>query len=122
MVLGDRYGDADGGNQRSVSRPIRGNIGRLTSTLWGNRPMFSMAVRGYGIVIWDGGGQWRMFCVDESRGAMLAARVESALDALPPSADEWQIREALLSISGAGLLSADCEHGPGECDGEIGIP
>jgi len=31
---------------------------------------------------------------------------------------ESDVREALLALSGAGLLSADCEHGPGECDGE----
>ncbi|MGH2402022.1 MAG: hypothetical protein ACRDE6_04865 [Candidatus Limnocylindria bacterium] len=80
--------------------------------------MFSVAVKGYGIVIWDGEGEWRTFGATDSLSAILAARVESALDGVPIVGDERDIREALLSMSGAGLLSADCEHGPGECDGE----
>lgn len=80
--------------------------------------MFSLAVRGYGIVIWAGAGEWRTFGANESLSATLAARVEQALASVPALADEHEIREALLAISGAGLLSADCEHGPGECDGE----
>ncbi|MGQ0607866.1 MAG: hypothetical protein ACT4OQ_05300 [Chloroflexota bacterium] len=83
--------------------------------------MFSVAVKGYGIVIWDGGGVWRTFGANESLSATLAARVEFALAAIPGFADEDDIREALLSISGAGLLSADCEHGPGECDDDTSI-
>lgn len=78
--------------------------------------MFSVAVKGYGIVIWDSGGEWRTFGATESLSATLASRVEYALDSMPTSADEHDVREALLGISGAGLLSADCEHGPGECD------
>lgn len=85
---------------------------------WGNRkPMFSVAVRGYGIVIWDGDGSWRTFGANESLNAMLAARVEYALRTVVVPADEYQVRGALLAIAGAGLLSADCEHGPGECEG-----
>ena len=80
--------------------------------------MFSVAVKGYGIVIWDGDGEWRTFGATDSLSATLAARVESALDRMPALADELDAREALLAISGAGLLSADCEHGPGECEGE----
>jgi hypothetical protein len=80
--------------------------------------MFSVAVKGYGIVIWDGEGEWRTFGATDSLSATLAARVESALDSVPLVGDERDIREALLAMSGAGLLSADCEHGPGECDGE----
>jgi hypothetical protein len=80
--------------------------------------MFSVAVKGYGIVIWDGDGEWRTFGASESLSATLTARVENALETVPTSGTETDIREALLSLSGAGLLSADCEHGPGECDGE----
>lgn len=82
--------------------------------------MFSVAVRGYGIVIWDGDGEWRTFGATDALSATLAARVEFALDAVPVFATEVDVRDALLSISGAGLLSADCDHAPGECDGEAG--
>jgi len=83
--------------------------------------MFSVAIRGYGIVIWDGDGEWRTFGATDAMSAMLAARVESALDAVPVFATEIDVRDALLAISGAGLLSADCDHAPGECDGESGF-
>jgi len=83
--------------------------------------LFSIAVKGYGIVIWDGGGEWRTFSATDSLSAMLAARVEFALESVPLAADDLEVREALLSIAGSGLLSADCEHGPGECDGEVGL-
>lgn len=82
--------------------------------------MFSVAIRGYGIVIWDGDGEWRIFGATDSLSANLAARVEVALETVPVFADDGEVRDALLSITGAGLLSADCDHGPGECDGEIG--
>jgi hypothetical protein len=82
--------------------------------------MFSVAVKGYGIVIWDGDGGWRTFGATASHSAMLAARVEAALATFAVPTDDYSVREALLEISGAGLLSADCEHGPGECDGEGG--
>ena len=80
--------------------------------------MFSVAVKGYGIVIWDGDGEWRTFGATESLSATLTARVENALETVPTGGTETDVREALLALSGAGLLSADCEHGPGECDGE----
>ena len=80
--------------------------------------MFSVAVKGYGIVIWDGDGEWRTFGATESLSATLTARVEHALEMVPTSGTETDVRDALLSLSGAGLLSADCEHRPGECDGE----
>ena len=82
--------------------------------------VFSIAVRGYGIVIWDGDGQWRTFGPTERHSALLAARVEAALDLVPVRSEEPDVRDALLAIAGAGLLSADCDHGPGECDGEPG--
>lgn len=84
--------------------------------------MFSVAVKGYGIVIWDGDGQWRTFGATESLSATLSARVENALETVPTSGTETDVREALLMLAGAGLLSADCEHGPGECDGEQSVP
>ena len=80
--------------------------------------MFSVAVKGYGIVIWDGDGQWRTFAPSASLSTMLAARVQFALQTGPAASDEREAREALLGISGAGLLSIDCDHAPGECDGE----
>jgi len=83
--------------------------------------MFSVAVKGYGIVIWDGDGEWRTFGATDALSATLAARVEGALESVPVPASEGDVRDALLSISGAGLLSADCDHGPGECDGEGGL-
>jgi hypothetical protein len=81
--------------------------------------MFSVAVRGYGIVIWDGDGEWRTFGASESLSATLAARVEYALELVPVAATEGDVREALLAIAGAGLLSADCQHGPGDCDDAV---
>ena len=84
--------------------------------------MFSVAVKGYGIVIWDGDGEWRTFGATESLSATLTARVENALETVPVFSTETDVREALLALSGAGLLSADCEHRPGECDGEESLP
>ena len=80
--------------------------------------MFSIAVQGYGIVIWHGDGEWRTFGPTERHSAMLAARVEAALDAVTFRSYEPEVRDALLAITGAGLLSADCDHMPGDCDGE----
>ena len=85
------------------------------------KPMFSVAIKGYGIVIWDGDGEWRTFGATDALSATLAARVECALQSIPALPTDRDVREALLSISGAGLLSADCFHGPGECDGEVGL-
>jgi len=83
--------------------------------------MFSVAVRGYGIVIWDGDGEWRTFSASDTLSATLSARVERALDAVPVPATETDVRDALLTITGAGLLSAECDHAPGECEGEAGF-
>jgi hypothetical protein len=80
--------------------------------------MFSVAIKGYGIVIWDDPGTWRVFSTSDSLGARLATRVEFALQMVPAASDEREAREALLGIAGAGLLSASCEHAPGECEGE----
>ena len=80
--------------------------------------MFSVAIKGYGIVIWDEPGTWRVFSTSDSLGARLATRVEFALQTVPAATDEREAREALLGIAGAGLLSVSCDHGPGECEGE----
>ena len=78
--------------------------------------MFSVAVRGYGIVIWDDDGQWRTFGANESMSATLAARVELALGTVPVGTlDQDEACSALLSIAGAHLLAVDCDHGPGGC-------
>ena len=82
--------------------------------------MFSVAVKGYGIVIWDGDGDWRTFGATDSHSAMLAARVEAALATVPVPADDYSVREALLEISGAGRVVAIRGQQPGECDGEGG--
>ncbi len=80
--------------------------------------MFSVAVKGYGIVIWDDDGEWRTFAPTDALAATLADRVTYALEMVPCPSQERDVREALLAIRGAGLLSADCDHGPGECEGE----
>lgn len=80
--------------------------------------MFSVAIRGYGIVIYDDDGGWRVFSQTAALSARLSTRVEFALQTVPAPADENEAREALLRIAGAGLLSASCDHAPGECEGE----
>jgi len=84
--------------------------------------MISIAVQGYGIVIWDGDGEWRTFTPSDQMSAVLAARVEQALEELqvPPESDE-AVCSALLSIAGAHLLAVDCDHGPGGCDGDTDL-
>ena len=44
--------------------------------------MFSVAVKGYGIVIWDDDGMWRTYSATESMSATLSARVEIALESV----------------------------------------
>jgi hypothetical protein len=75
--------------------------------------MFSVAVKGYGIVIWDDDGMWRTFGANESMSATLSARVELALREIEhDSFSEDDVCAALLGIAGAHLLSVDCTHGP----------
>jgi len=83
--------------------------------------MFSVAAVGFENKIGDGDGEWRTFGATDAHSATLAARVECALDTVPVFATEVDVRDALLEIAGAGLLSADCDHAPGECDGETGL-
>lgn len=81
--------------------------------------MISIAVQGYGIVIWSGAGEWRTYTASDSISAVLATRVEIALGALPsPDQSQEAVCSALLTIAGAHLLAVDCDHAPGECDGE----
>jgi hypothetical protein len=81
--------------------------------------MISIAIQGYGIVIWDEDGEWRTFTVSDSMSAVLATRVEQALRDMPePPATNEAACSALLAIAGAHLLAVDCDHGPGGCDGE----
>ena len=82
--------------------------------------MFSVAVKGYGIVIWDDDGMWRTYSANESMSATLSARVEMALEGLELGhCSQDAVCSALLSIAGAHLLSVDCNHGPDEpCGGE----
>jgi hypothetical protein len=82
--------------------------------------MISVAVKGYGIVIWEGAGDWRTFTASDTLSALLATRVEIALDEHAGATDTDEgVCAALLSIDGAHLLAVDCDHGPGGCDGEI---
>jgi hypothetical protein len=80
--------------------------------------MISVAVRGYGIVIWDADGEWRTFTASDQLSALLAARVEIAFDEHPEASSDEAVCAALLSIDGAHLLAVDCDHGPGGCEGE----
>lgn len=84
----------------------------------GQASVISVAVQGYGIVIWESDGAWRTFTPSDSMSATLATRVEIALDDLPLGSDERAVTAALLSIAGAHLLAVDCDHAPGECPGE----
>jgi hypothetical protein len=82
--------------------------------------MISVAVRGYGIVIWEHEGAWRTFSTTDALSARLSARVEQALAELTPGTeDDDAVCEALLSIAGAHLLAVECDHGPGSsCRGD----
>jgi hypothetical protein len=81
--------------------------------------MFSVAVRGYGIVIWDDDGMWRTFGANESLSATLSARVELALAGLGfERRTEDAVCSALLGISGAHLLAVSCDHDPDGCPHE----
>ena len=79
--------------------------------------MFSVAVKGYGIVLWED-GQWRTFSASESLAATLAARVEHALEPIAYGY-EADIRDALVAMPGAALLMEECGGGPGCCDGDL---
>jgi hypothetical protein len=78
--------------------------------------MFSVAVKGYGIVIWDDDGLWRTFGANESMSATLSARVELALAGLEiERRTEDAVCSALLGIAGAHLLAVSCDHDPDHC-------
>lgn len=82
--------------------------------------MISVAVRGYGIVIWDEEQGWRTFSASESMSAVLASRVEMALSGLEVDTED-DVAGALLSLPDAHLLARSCEHGPGGCDEDIAL-
>jgi predicted Zn-dependent protease len=73
--------------------------------------LFSVGVKGYGIVVWDD-GQWRTFSASESLSAVLAARVEHALRPIAYGYEE-DIRDALMAMAGTVLLADRCEHEQG---------
>jgi hypothetical protein len=77
--------------------------------------MISVAVKGYGVVIWDGSDHWRTFGATDVRTASLSARVDSALQSVRSFADH-DVLDALLSISGAELLAMGPECAEGLCD------
>ena len=81
--------------------------------------MISIAVQGYGLVIWTKADEWRVFAQTPRRSAILSARVELALRTPVPGGHAAEdVIAALLSIRGAHLFAVDCDHAPGECDGE----
>ena len=79
--------------------------------------MFSVAVKGYGIVLLDDRGRLRTFSPSESLSVMLTARVENAIRPIAYGFEE-DIRDALLSMNGTLLLSENCghDHDGGCCD------
>ncbi len=85
--------------------------------------MISVAVKGYGIVIWDDAGGWRTFCASEALSAVLSDRIEMTLQSVPIDSEE-SVGKALMSLTGALLLAQSCDHDPGDpggCDGDIGL-
>ncbi len=76
--------------------------------------VFSVAVKGYGIVVWQD-GHWRTFSSSESLSAILAARVENALEPIAYGYEE-DVRDALLGMTGTALLADECDHSAGCCD------
>ena len=81
--------------------------------------VISIVVQGYGIVIWTAADAWRVYSPTPGRSAILSARVELALRAaVPGGRSDHDIIAALLSIRGAHLFAVDCDHGPGECEGD----
>jgi hypothetical protein len=79
--------------------------------------MISVAIQGYGVVIWNRHGEWRAFSDSPSRSAVLSTRVDQALSEIRQAGARDEGREtdesvcsALLSISGAHLLAVDCGH------------
>lgn len=82
--------------------------------------MISVAVKGYGIVIWDDADGLRTFGVSDALSAVLADRVDTVLQTVRVRSEE-QICEALMSLSGAHLLAQSCDHGPGGCGHDIDL-
>lgn len=84
--------------------------------------MISIAIQGFGIVIWDGDGRWRTFAPSDAIATLLNARVELALATVPHAMpDDEAAMGALLDITGARLFAIECGHGPGECDDAVDL-
>ena len=114
-----RRGAVQCGPAQLAGSPGTAMLSRSTRPVLMGQHMISIAVQGYGIVIWDGDGEWRTFTPSDAMSAVLAARVEQALEDLPATMPSDEVVcSALLSIAGAHLLAVDCDHGPGGCDGE----
>jgi hypothetical protein len=79
--------------------------------------MISVAVRGYGIIIWERDGAWRAYSTTDAMSATLSARVEQALSEVEPGTQSDEtVCAALLTIAGAHLMAVECDHGPGTCN------
>jgi hypothetical protein len=90
--------------------------------------MISVAVRGYGVVIWRTSEDWKAYGRSDRLTATLSTRVQMALGAGEVrSADE--AREALLTIAGAAILTdeddladdAPADHATIEADGVVDV-
>jgi hypothetical protein len=68
------------------------------------RPGIAIGVRGYGVVIWSGPDDWRVYAGSDSMAATLDTRTEFALS-LSRSDQPEDICAALLEIPGARLLT-----------------
>jgi hypothetical protein len=80
--------------------------------------MISVAIKGYGIVMWDDARGLRTYGISDHLSATLSARVEHALGRLV-STDEAGIRDVLMELSGSLLLADDPDHGPGGWDATL---
>jgi hypothetical protein len=72
--------------------------------------MISVAVKGYGVIIWREADDWKAFGRSDRLAATLSTRVELALDASEGQSQN-AARRALLSIVGATLLMDDRDGG-----------
>lgn len=106
-----------------AGQPAAGMLGDSTRAvrMGHTQDMISVAVRGYGIVIWEREGAWRTYTASDALSALLSTRVEIALHDYPADLESQDaVCAALLSIDGAHLLAVGCDHGPGECDDDLG--
>ena len=109
-----------GGSAELAGRSANAILTWYSTRTNGVSAMISVAVRGYGIVIWERDGAWRTFSTTDAMSATLAARVEQALREVEPDAvSDETVCAALLTINGAHLMAVECDHGPGStCGGD----